>query len=44
MRALAKATAKLQETTQAIYLNADGTYGITDEDTDKKIIEYITPY
>ena len=42
---LAKATAELREETVVIYLNTDGTYGFTTEiETDKKIVEYISPY
>lgn len=42
---LAKATAKLQQTTVALYKNADGTYDFTNEtDINKPIIEYISPY
>ena len=42
---LAKATAKLNDETVGIYKKEDGTYGIAGEaESDKIIIEYITPY
>lgn len=42
---LAKATAKLQGKTIALYRNEDGTYGISEDlGTDKHIVEFITPY
>lgn len=45
MRRLAKATAILQETDVVLYKNADGTLGIsTDLDTDRQILEYLSPY
>lgn len=45
MRRLAKMTAKLREKTVALYMNDDGTYGISvDNETDKKIVEYLSPY
>lgn len=45
MRRLAKATARLQGVTVALCRNGDGTYSIaTDLETDKPIIEFITPY
>lgn len=45
MRRLAKAAAKLRGKTVALYKNDDGTYGFTtDTDSDKSIVEYITPY
>lgn len=45
MRRLAKAAAKLRDKTVALYKNDDGTYGFTtDTDSDKSIVEYITPY
>lgn len=45
MYRLAKATAKLHQTTVALYKNTDGTYDFTTEtDIDKPIIEYISPY
>lgn len=45
MRRLAKATARLRGATVALYRNSDGTYGVaTDLETDKPIIEFITPY
>mgnify|MGYP000678332839 CR=1 FL=1 len=45
MLRLAKATAKLDEKTVALYKNEDGTYGFTtDTEIDKQIVEYISPY
>lgn len=45
MRRLAKATAKLEHQTVALYKNNDGTYGFTtDIEIDKPIVEYISPY
>lgn len=45
MRRLAKATAKLEGQTVALYKNGDGTYGFTtDIETDIPIVEYISPY
>lgn len=45
MHRLAKATAKLQNKTVTLYKNDDGTYGFTtDTETDKPIIEYVSPY
>lgn len=45
MRRLAKATAELDGKTVAIYKNTDGTYGFTtNTETDKTIVEYISPY
>lgn len=43
MRRLAKAAAVLRDKTMALYLNEDGTYSF-DTETDKQIIEYISPY
>lgn len=45
-RRLAKAFARMECATAALYINADGTYGfcLRDESGDKKIVEYITPY
>ncbi len=45
MYRLAKMTAKLHDKTVALYKNDDGTYGFTtDTETDKPIIEYVSPY
>ncbi|ROT10438.1 hypothetical protein ED388_04775 [Muribaculaceae bacterium Isolate-007 (NCI)] len=45
MHRLAKMTAKLHEKTVVLYKNVDGTYGFTTEvETDKTIVEYISPY
>lgn len=46
IRRLAKGFAESENTTVAIYRNEDGTYGFLpiDKETDKPIIEYITPY
>lgn len=46
IRRLAKALAKMDDTVVAIYQNADGTYGFqsADNEINKPIIEYITPY
>lgn len=43
---LAKAFARLEDETVAIYANADGTYGfcLASLEIEKKIIEYISPY
>ena len=44
---LAKALAKLQKLTVALFKNPDGTYGfsvVSDDITDKEIVEYISPY
>lgn len=42
---LAKATARLHDKTVVLYRNDDGTYGISEDlETDKPIIEFITPY
>ena len=45
MRRLAKATAKLNDKTVALYKNDDGTYEFTtDIEIDKPNVEYISPY
>lgn len=46
MRRMAKACARLEGATMAIYRKSDGTYGIEREsgETDKMIVEYITQY
>lgn len=45
MKRLAKASAKLNDKTVALYINDDRTYGFTiDTEIDKKILEYISPY
>lgn len=46
MRRLAKVFAEIENTTAVLYKNEDGTYGFmsADTETDKEIIEYITPY
>lgn len=46
IRNLAKAYARLEETTVAIYRNLDGTYGFcsVSEEINKPIVEYITQY
>lgn len=45
MHRLAKATAKMEDKTVILYKNDDGTYGYTcDTETDKPIVEYISPY
>lgn len=45
MRRLAKATARLQENTVALYRNDDGTFGISpDLEIKKNVMEFITPY
>ena len=45
MRRLAKATAKIEDKTVALYKNDDGTYGFTaDTEIDKPIVEYISPF
>ncbi|MCD8386284.1 MAG: hypothetical protein LUD17_05260 [Bacteroidales bacterium] len=46
IRRLAKALAKAEEKTVAIFLNNDGTYGFccADIGIDKPIVEYITQY
>lgn len=46
MRRLAKAWARMEDLTVAIYKNDDGTYGFASISTEivKPIIEYITPY
>lgn len=43
---LAKALAVMDDTVVAVYMNPDGTYGFVPESvgTDRRIIEYITPY
>lgn len=43
---LAKAFARLEDETVAIYANADGTYGfcLSSLEIEKTIIEYISPY
>ena len=43
---LAKAFARLEDDTVAIYANADGTYGfcLASLEIEKTIIEYISPY
>lgn len=43
---LAKIFAKSENSIVVVYRNEDGTYGFMPEpcDTDKQIIEYITPY
>lgn len=47
MRRLAKAWAAIEEKAAALYLNTDGTYGFSDaedDNTEKRIIEIISPY
>lgn len=46
MRRLAKALAKMEDATVALYRNEDGTYGFALASTEikKPIVEYITPY
>lgn len=45
IRRLAKASAMIQETTVAIFANPDGTFDFTtDTETDKPIVEFISPY
>lgn len=46
IRRLAKAFAKMEETTVMLIGNDDGTYGFLpiNKETDKTIIEFITPY
>lgn len=42
---LAKATARLQGNTVALYRNDDGTFGISpDLEINKNVMEFITPY
>lgn len=42
---IAKAFARIENTTVAIFKNADGTYGFSRvSEADKPIVEYITPY
>lgn len=46
IKRLAKAYAKMEDTTVAIYSNPDGTYGfcISSVEISKPIVEYITQY
>lgn len=47
MRRLAKAWAKLEDKAAALYLEPDGIYGFSDaseDNTDKRIIEIVSPY
>ncbi len=46
IRRLAKAYAKMEDVIVIIIKNPDGTYGFCPEasETDKDIVEYITPY
>lgn len=44
MKRLAKAAAILRGETVSLYRNEDGTYGFTTIETNKPIVEYITPY
>lgn len=45
-RRLAKALARMEDETVAIYLNEDGTYGFTSAkfEIEKEIVEFISPY
>lgn len=46
IRRLAKSLAVMEDKTVILYRNDDGSFGFcpADEETDKQIIEYLTPY